>query len=210
METKETFQFISKIIVIGDSSVGKTNIVSRFTDDKFDANSLATVGVNFKQKTIVSGENKVKLQVWDTAGEERFKSVINVYFRGAKAAFCVFDVTNRKSFDSCEEWIYMLREQGEPDIVIVLVGNKTDLASDRQVSTEEGALKATKNECAYIETSAKIGDNIEAAFELAVRKVIEQHQSEDANESSLMDDMDKSLHLKLAPKQEKKSGCCDI
>jgi len=153
-----------KLVFIGDQSVGKTSIISRFQFDTFDDHYQTTIGIDFVSKTVPVDDGTVRLQLWDTAGQERFRSLIPSYIRDSHVAVVVFDITNRESFESTSKWIADVRAQRGNDVVIVLVGNKTDLAAQRQVTTAELEARAAEQEIMFIETSAKDGFNIKLLF----------------------------------------------
>jgi len=153
-----------KLVFLGEQAVGKTSVITRFMYDTFDNNYQATIGIDFLSKTMYLEDRTVRLQLWDTAGQERFRSLIPSYIRDSSGAIVLYDITNRVSFLNTSKWIEDVRSERGSDVVIVLVGNKTDLADRRQVSTEEGEEKAKENEVMFIETSAKMGYNIKALF----------------------------------------------
>ena len=163
-EGKNDYDIIYKIVLIGDSSVGKTNIFSKYLNDEFDPDSKATVGVEFGTKDFKIEEKLVKVQIWDTAGQERYRSITNAYYKGAKGCLLVYDITNKSSFESLDRWLDELKNNGDDDVSIMLVGNKNDLDSDRAISLEDGKKFAEFRKMAFIETSALNGDNIEKAF----------------------------------------------
>ncbi|CAN1224788.1 Ras-related protein RABH1e [Linum perenne] len=149
-----------KLVFLGDQSVGKTSIITRFMYDKFDTTYQATIGIDFLSKTMYLEDRTVRLQLWDTAGQERFRSLIPSYIRDSSVAVVVYDVANRQSFLNTSKWIEEVRTERGSDVIIVLVGNKTDLVDKRQVSIEEGDGKAKDFGVMFIETSAKAGFNI--------------------------------------------------
>ncbi|KAK9822104.1 hypothetical protein WJX74_007945 [Apatococcus lobatus] len=153
-----------KLVFLGDQSVGKTSIITRFMYDKFDNTYQATIGIDFLSKTMYLEDRTVRLQLWDTAGQERFRSLIPSYIRDSSVAVVVYDVSNRQSFLNTVRWIEEVRTERGTDVIIVLVGNKTDLVDKRQVSIEEGDAKAREFSVMFIETSAKAGFNIKALF----------------------------------------------
>mmetsp|Transcript_4397 Transcript_4397/g.7248 ORF Transcript_4397/g.7248 Transcript_4397/m.7248 type:complete len:213 (-) Transcript_4397:601-1239(-) len=153
-----------KLVFLGDQSVGKTSIITRFMYDKFDNQYQATIGIDFLSKTMYLEDRTVRLQLWDTAGQERFRSLIPSYIRDSSVAVVVFDVTNRQSFLNTVRWISEVRTERGSDVIIFLVGNKTDLLDKRQVSIEEGDAKAREHSVNFIETSAKAGLNVKALF----------------------------------------------
>uniref|UniRef100_A0A7S1Z1G9 Uncharacterized protein n=1 Tax=Trieres chinensis TaxID=1514140 RepID=A0A7S1Z1G9_TRICV len=159
------YDYLFKVLLIGDSGVGKTSLLTRFADDAFTSCHLATIGVDFKIRTIDLNGKTVKLQLWDTAGQERFRSLIPSYIRDSSVAVVVYDVTNRASFLNTAKWVEDVRAERGNDVVICLVGNKTDLGNDkRQISTEEGEERAKKDGLLFMECSAKAGYNIKSLF----------------------------------------------
>lgn len=153
-----------KLVFLGEQSVGKTSIITRFMYDTFDNNYQATIGIDFLSKTLYLENRTVRLQLWDTAGQERFKSLIPSYIRDSSAAVVVYDVTNRHSFMSTTKWIEDVRAERGLHVIIALVGNKTDLTDRRQVSFAEGEAKSKEHEVMFFETSAKAGFNIKVLF----------------------------------------------
>merc|ERR1712137_327712 len=153
-----------KLVFLGDQSVGKTSMGTRFMYDTFDNNYQATIGIDFLSKTMYLEDRTVRLQLWDTAGQERFRSLIPSYIRDSSGAIVVYDITNRASFTQTAKWIEDVRSERGPDVVIVLVGNKTDLADRRQVSVEEGEQTAKEHNVLFVETSAKVGTNVKSLF----------------------------------------------
>ncbi|KAJ8905130.1 hypothetical protein NDN08_001640 [Rhodosorus marinus] len=153
-----------KLVFLGDQSVGKTSIITRFMYDKFDNNYQATIGIDFLSKTMYLEDRTVRLQLWDTAGQERFRSLIPSYIRDSSVAVVVYDVVNRTTFLNTTKWIEEVRTERGSDVILVLVGNKTDQIDKRQVSTEEGEAKAKEFDIMFIETSAKAGFNVKALF----------------------------------------------
>jgi len=153
-----------KLVFLGDQSVGKTSIITRFMYDTFDSTYQATIGIDFLSKTMYLEDRTVRLQLWDTAGQERFRSLIPSYIRDSSVAVVVYDITNRTSFLNTAKWIDDVRTERGTDVVMMLVGNKTDLADKRQVSVEEGEARAKEHDIMFIETSAKAGFNIKALF----------------------------------------------
>jgi Ras-related protein Rab-6A len=154
-----------KLVFLGDQSVGKTSIITRFMYDNFDRHYQATIGIDFLSKTMYLEDRTVRLQLWDTAGQERFRSLIPSYIRDSSVAVVVYDVSNRTSFLNTSKWVEDVRAERGNDVVICLVGNKTDLGNDkRQVSTEEGEEKARKEGLLFMECSAKAGYNVKSLF----------------------------------------------
>ncbi|KAI8801900.1 ras family-domain-containing protein [Cladochytrium replicatum] len=153
-----------KLVFLGEQSVGKTSLITRFMYDTFDNTYQATIGIDFLSKTMYLEDRTVRLQLWDTAGQERFRSLIPSYIRDSSVAVVAFDITNRNSFLNTAKWVDDVRAERGNDVIIVLVGNKTDLNEKRAVSTEEGEKKAKEFNAMFIETSAKAGYNVKALF----------------------------------------------
>jgi Ras-related protein Rab-11A len=169
------YDMIFKIVLIGDTSVGKTNILSKYLSNEFDPDSKATVGVEFGTRDFKIENNTVKVQIWDTAGQERYRSITNAYYKGAKGSLLVYDITNPKTFENVDKWLSDLKTNAEEKISVVLVGNKTDLESERKISLEQGKEKAELFKLAFIETSALNGNNIEKAFNELISDVYKNH-----------------------------------
>lgn len=154
-----------KLVFLGEQSVGKTSLITRFMYDSFDNTYQATIGIDFLSKTMYLEDRTVRLQLWDTAGQERFRSLIPSYIRDSTVAVVVYDITNANSFHQTSKWIDDVRTERGTDVIIMLVGNKTDLSADkRQVSTDEGERKAKELNVMFIETSAKAGYNVKQLF----------------------------------------------
>uniref|UniRef100_A0A8D3D986 Ras-related protein Rab-6A n=1 Tax=Scophthalmus maximus TaxID=52904 RepID=A0A8D3D986_SCOMX len=153
-----------KLVFLGEQSVGKTSLITRFMYDSFDNTYQATIGIDFLSKTMYLEDRTIRLQLWDTAGQERFRSLIPSYIRDSAAAVVVYDITNVNSFQQTTKWIDDVRTERGSDVIIMLVGNKTDLADKRQVSIEEGERKAKELNVMFIETSAKAGYNVKQLF----------------------------------------------
>jgi len=171
----ENFDFLYKVVVTGDSGVGKTNIITRFTTGEFNLENKATIGVEFGHAEVtLSDGTQVKVQIWDTAGQERFRAITRGYYRGAVGALMVFDVTKAASFKNAEKWLQELREHADTDIIIMMVGNKTDLKNQREVATDEAKKFSQKNNLLYIETSALDGSNIKEAFQQTITAIYEK------------------------------------
>ena len=146
---------IFKILIIGDSSVGKSNLLLRFSDDTFHDTFLPTIGVDFKIKTLNVSNNKIKLNIWDTAGQERFKTITATYYKGSHGIVLVYDITDRNSFTNISNWLKEIKKQAGPGVVKFLVGNKCDLQEERNVTFQEGKELADSIGVSFLETSAK-------------------------------------------------------
>ncbi|KAI7747656.1 hypothetical protein M8C21_017525 [Ambrosia artemisiifolia] len=161
---EERIDYVYKVVVIGDSAVGKTQVLSRFTRNEFCFDSKSTIGVEFQTRTLTIKSKVVKAQIWDTAGQERYRAVTSAYYRGALGAMLVYDITKRESFDHVARWVEELRAHADNSIVIALIGNKVDLEDKRAVPSEDAVEFAENQGLYFFETSALTGDNVEAAF----------------------------------------------
>lgn len=189
-----------KVMLLGDSGVGKTCFLIQFKDGAFLSGAfLATVGIDFRNKVVTVDGMKVKLQIWDTAGQERFRSVTHAYYRDAQALLLLYDITSKTSFDNIRAWLSEVHEFAHKDVVIMLLGNKCDVTSGRAVRTEDGASLAKEYGIPFMETSAKTGVNVDLAF-MAVAKELKQR-------SSSPDEHKFQIHQYI-DSQKKKSGCC--
>ena len=168
--TKYMYDCILKFIIIGSSTVGKSNILLQFTDKRFSQNNDLTIGVEFATKIVSRNKTVYKLQIWDTAGQEAFRSLVKSYYRGTLGCLLVYDISRRDSFENLDSWLSELRIHA-PNVAIVLVGNKIDLEAQREVGTEEGLNFAQKNGLAFFETSAKTAQNIDQCFNYLIDQI---------------------------------------
>jgi small GTP-binding protein len=168
MSREEEFDFLFKIVIIGDSGVGKTNLLSKFVDDTFLMDSKPTIGVEFATKTLHIENKTIKNQIWDTAGQERFRAITNAYYRGAHGAIIAYDLTKYKTFENVNKWLAELKENADPDITMMLLGNKSDL-EERCLKVEEVEEFVAENKLLYLETSAKTGENVSHAFQNLIK-----------------------------------------
>ncbi|XP_062234104.1 ras-related protein RABA3-like isoform X2 [Phragmites australis] len=158
--------YVFKIVVIGDSAVGKTQLLGRFTRDEFCFDSKSTIGIEFQTRTVDIARKRVKAQIWDTAGQERYRAVTSAYYRGALGAMLVYDITKRHTFEHAARWVHELRAHADKSIVVMLIGNKADLGVDggRAVDAGEAAAFAEEQGLFFSEASALSGENVERAF----------------------------------------------
>jgi small GTP-binding protein len=168
------YDHLVKLLLLGDSDVGKSSLLMRFCEEKFGPNFVTTIGVDFKWKQVERNGKKLKLQVWDTAGQERFRTITPAYYRAAKGVVITYNVTNKESFDNVEYWIEDLAQHGDAQVQRILVGNKSDLEDDRKVSKADGEALAAKNDMLFFETSAKLSTNVDEAFLQIADQVVEQ------------------------------------
>jgi Ras-related protein Rab-2A len=170
-ESGPQYQYLFKFIIIGDEAVGKTCLLLQFTDKRYRTTHQVTVGVEFGSRTVEISGKMIKLQCWDTAGQDRFRSIVRSYYRGAAGALLVYDITRRDSFEHVSQWLTEARTNADPDLVITLVGNKCDKGTERQVSFEEGHAFAHRNGLYFLETSAVTGHMVDQAFTVTARLV---------------------------------------
>ncbi|KAF5913802.1 ras-related protein Rab-26 isoform X1 [Diceros bicornis minor] len=171
-----------KVMLVGDSGVGKTCLLVRFKDGAFLAGTfISTVGIDFRNKVLDVDGMKVKLQIWDTAGQERFRSVTQAYYRDAHALLLLYDVTNKASFDNIQAWLTEIQEHAQHNVVLMLLGNKVDSAQERVVKREDGEKLAKEYGLPFMETSAKTGLNVDLAF-LAIAKELKQRTMKASSE----------------------------
>ncbi|PWY97958.1 putative YPT6-GTP-binding protein of the rab family [Testicularia cyperi] len=188
-----------KLVFLGEQSVGKTSLITRFMYDTFDNTYQATIGIDFLSKTMYLEDRTVRLQLWDTAGQERFRSLIPSYIRDSSVAVVVYDITNRASFQNTSKWVDDVRAERGNDVIIVLVGNKTDLSDKRQVTTEEAEKKAQEFNVMFIETSAKAGHNVKVLFKKIAQALPGMDKDADAANGGAA--ANKSIDVTAAPAQ---------
>ena len=207
----DNYEVMFKVVLVGDSSVGKTNIMSKYLKNEFHEDSKATVGVEFGSKQFTVEGHQIKAQIWDTAGQERYKAITSAYYKGAKGAFVVYDITRKQSFDSVDRWINDIKAAADKNLTIIIIGNKCDLEDQRQVKKEQGEEKAKSNEVAFMETSAFSGENLDKAFEKMVNEVFKKcHEEMTAEGEAETVGPSKDISLdKTKPKDAgKKKKCC--
>ena len=194
-----------KLIFLGEKSVGKTSLITRFMYDSFDDTYQATIGIDFLSKTMYLEDRTLRLQLWDTAGQERFQSLIPSYIRDSTVAVVVYDITNTNSFRQTSKWMDVVRRERGSDVIIVLVGNKTDLSDKRQVAIDKGERKARELNVMFIESSAKSGYNIKQLFRQVAAALPGMESPEQKNDKVLIE-----VKLKdslAAEPNDNESGC---
>ena len=208
LKLPDEYDYLFKLIIVGDTNVGKTNIMSRYIKDQFNITSKSTIGVEFGTKILEIDNKKVKAQIWDTAGQERYKSITSAYYKGAKGAFIVYDITNKSTFESVDKWIKDLNSYGDKNLTMLLIGNKSDLEDKRIINKEEGEEKAKSFELGFIETSAYNGDNIDQAFDIMLKEVLKRYIVEnDVNNDEFEGGTGNNIEL-VKKNETKKKKCC--
>jgi len=167
----KAYDYLFKLLLIGDSGVGKTCVLFRFSDDAFNSTFISTIGIDFKIRTIELDEKKIKLQIWDTAGQERFRTITTAYYRGAMGILLLYDITNEKSFDNIKTWIHNIEQHASEDVEKMILGNKCDMEDKRVISIEQGQKLAQEHGVPFMETSAKANINVEEAFTSIARAI---------------------------------------
>ena len=211
---EEDFQFLFKIILIGDTAVGKTNLLTRFERNEFNRNSKPTIGVDFYSKTTTIDESLIKAQIWDTAGQERYKAFSSAYYNGAHGVIIVYDITKKESFNNVINWLNEIKAHlSEENIVVMLIGNKSDLVENREIMPEEGESMARENGMFFCETSAQenYNDMVGKAFNIVIEEIYKNSPDRlEGTEHEVSNNKTKStVHKSKAKKKEtKKSGCC--
>ena len=171
------YSYSVKFIIVGDSSVGKSNILLRFSRNIFDSGHQATLGIEFANKHLIYNNTDYLVQIWDTAGQENFRSVTRAYYKASAVAMVVYDITKEESFEHIKTWLSDCKELAPNTVLLVLVGNKTDLEEQRVISKERGENLAKENNMLFFETSAKLGDGIEQAFQKSIEAVDQRIRS---------------------------------
>ncbi|MED6253897.1 Ras- protein Rab-8B [Ataeniobius toweri] len=179
----KTYDYLFKLLLIGDSGVGKTCLLFRFSEDSFNTTFISTIGIDFKIRTIELDGKRVKLQIWDTAGQERFRTITTAYYRGAMGIMLVYDISNEKSFDNIKNWIRNIEEHASSDVEKMILGNKCDMTDRRQVSKDRGEKLAIDYGVKFLETSAKSGLNVEEAFYTIARDILNNLRSKTTDSS---------------------------
>ena len=197
---------IFKILLLGDAGVGKSSIILRYTKNEFNASMVSSIGVDFKTKDIIVNDKKVKLQLWDTAGHERFRTITTSYYRGAHGIATVFDLSERESFEHVEKWLEEINKYAKENVMRFLIGNKSDLVDKRQVTYEEVRALANRLNIYYVETSAKNNINISDFFQIATKNYLNKYDFK--KEKELAGVSLDSKKLNVTKNNNKQFGCC--
>uniref|UniRef100_A0A8C0Y6E7 Ras-related protein Rab-25 n=1 Tax=Cyprinus carpio carpio TaxID=630221 RepID=A0A8C0Y6E7_CYPCA len=198
----------SIVVLIGESGVGKSNLLSRFTKNEFNHDSRTTIGVEFSTRTVQLNGLTIKAQIWDTAGLERYRAITSAYYRGAVGALLVYDISKHLTYESAERWLKELYDHADPHMVVMLVGNKTDLAAVRSVPTEDAKDFAEKNSLLFMETSALESVNVEAAFNTVLTEIHKKVSSKEVTRGSINAVTLSQPKAAADDAQEEKKACC--
>ena len=206
-EVKEDFKI--KIVVVGDSGVGKTNLIRRFINNEFSENLKATIGVEFMSKTYRINKHLFKIEIWDTAGQERYKSITAVYYKGAKGALVVYDTTEQATFDDIDKWMFEIKDKTSKDIKLMIIGNKIDLKDEREVKNEDALKKAVSLGIPLMETSALDATNVKEAFNDLLKEIYKDMKDNLNKPENKYQNDKKAIDIKInEPEKKKKSKCC--
>ncbi|KAJ2927095.1 hypothetical protein H1R20_g9977, partial [Candolleomyces eurysporus] len=208
MAEGSNYDYLFKVVLIGDSGVGKSNLLSRFTRNEFNLESKSTIGVEFATRSINVDGKTVKAQIWDTAGQERYRAITSAYYRGAVGALLVYDISKHATYVNVTRWLKELRDHADSNIVIMLVGNKSDLKHLRAVPTDEAKAFATENGLSFIETSALDASNVESAFQTILTDIYRIVSAKSLESSSTAIEPPTGGISVTAPEPADKGGKC--
>jgi len=204
------YDHLFRYIIVGDMAVGKSCILLQFTDNKFRNQHELTIGVEFGAKTIEIGGKIIKIQIWDTAGQEAFQAITRTYYKGAIGALLVYDITRRETFTHVSKWLEEVRNNSSKSITIILIGNKKDLEDRRQVTYEEGEALAKENGLMFLEASAKTAYNVVESFNLSAQSILNSMQKDgfDPNVNSNIKINNENNAGGIVEPNKKNGGCC--
>ncbi|BFZ55561.1 Rab GTPase ypt31 [Savitreella phatthalungensis] len=210
MSREDEYDFLFKVVLIGDSGVGKSNLLSRFTRNEFNLESKSTIGVEFATRSIQVDNKTIKAQIWDTAGQERYRAITSAYYRGAVGALLVYDIAKQVTFENVQRWLKELRDHADSNIVIMLVGNKSDLRHLRAVTTEDAKAFADENNLSFTETSALDASNVEHAFQNILTDIysIVSSRALDSADGAPRPADGQKITISNSPQDERKSSKC--
>jgi Ras-related protein Rab-11A len=210
MSKDDEYDYLFKVVLIGDSGVGKSNLLSRFTRNEFNLESKSTIGVEFATRSIQVDNKTIKAQIWDTAGQERYRAITSAYYRGAVGALLVYDIAKHVTYENVNRWLKELRDHADSNIVIMLVGNKSDLRHLRAVPTEESKGFAAENGLSFIETSALDASNVELAFQRILTEIyrIVSNKALESSSDPIRPTGGEILTITPTPDDAKASGKC--
>ena len=202
-DIKEEYKL--KVVVVGDSGVGKTNLIKRFATDTFSYDSKATVGVEFISKSYIINKKVFKIEIWDTAGQERYKAITSAYYKGAKGCLIVYDTTSQTTFNNIDKWMSEIRDKALTNIKVMIIGNKIDLKDKRIIPIEEAMKKSQELQAPIMETSAYDATNVKEAFYDLIREMYKEVKKN----LDIVEESENNEGIQLETNQEeKKNGCC--
>ena len=201
--SEEEYDYIFKVLLIGNSDVGKSSLILRYVDQIWNDVFVPTIGVDFKVKSLQIDNKRVKMQIWDTAGQERFRNVISSYFKGAHGILLIYDISARDSFKELENWLGEVERNATPQVLKILIGNKCDLDEQRQITVDEGEAFAARNGMKFIETSAKNNTNVNEAFEALAKIMVES-----SNKKNVIKVEKKTIKVNKGADLNAKKKCC--
>ncbi len=208
----DDIDFLLKVVLIGDSGVGKTNLLSRFSSNIFEDNTRNTIGVDFSTHDIQINNKTVKVQFWDTAGQEKYRALASAYYKNAHGAVIVYDITRKETFENVNNWLTELRDHSDKDVQIIVLGNKCDLDSQRKVSVDEGRKLAEQRGLFFMETSAKSNANdcVGKSFHILLEEIINKMEREEKShkENDLLSMKTKTVLDRKQDKTSKDGNCC--
>ena len=207
MESNQEIELIIKLLLLGDTAVGKTSILLKYINDTFDQSVISTIGVDYMDKIIDYDKYKIKLQIWDTSGQERFRSITRNFYRNADGVMVVFDLTKKATYDHVKVWLSEAYEHNE-DITTILIGNKLDLVNERDVSKEIAVNFANNNKLKYLETSAKNGTNIKESFNTIIDLLLKGKTEQEIINDYTKHDSNLSIESDDKEIKKKKKSCC--
>ena len=198
MSTSNEVEFVFKILLLGDSEVGKSCFLMRYSDNVFVENYITTIGLDYKLKSVKLDSGKtIKVQLWDTAGQDKYRTIAKNYFKGSHGILLLYDVTKQSSFQNIRDWIQDIREEVSQKAIIFLIGNKIDLVDKRKISKEKGIELAEEYKLPFFEASAKSGENVDEVFKALYKKI-----------SEVYGDLEKEMGTKLNKRKKNKRKCC--
>jgi len=200
MDTKSEFDYLIKLLILGDSAVGKTNFLCKLTENKFNQNYMASTAIDIKNTSIKINGKNIKLQIWDTAGQEKYRALTRSFLIKAQGILALYDITNHTSFDNLQSWLTLIKEECYIDIPVIIVGNKMDLEEKRIVDKEEASEYAKKQNVEFIETSSKTGENVEKTLYMLTEKVLQKIENSS--------DFSFTLDSGTIKKKRNKHSCC--
>ena len=198
MSSSNEVEFVFKILLLGDSEVGKSCFLMRYSDNVFVENYITTIGLDYKLKSVKLDSGKtIKVQLWDTAGQDKYRTIAKNYFKGSHGILLLYDVTKQSSFQNIRDWIQDIREEVSQKAIIFLIGNKIDLVDKRKISKEKGIELAEEYKLPFFEASAKSGENVDEVFKALYKKI-----------SEVYGDLEKEMGTKLNKRKKNQRKCC--